>query len=362
VAQNQLREAIVKTRHPGLLLLLCCQAALGCGSNDPDQTRDAGVTDATLAAAADGWAAEARAIAPSSTPREICKSFLACTAAVIPEGLLPAAQTYGADGVCWKTLDEAACGKACLSSMQKMHKAYPSQAACLECIGAADCPDPRAAFCAANRCVQCRSKSDCPSSQPACLSSGQCGPCARDSDCGGATPVCDYGTCALCAPGRGCGAGQVCTASRSCCTPKKCSADLCGSQYDGCGGSLSCGACKSGMTCFDGKCSTVGQLCTPAVTQCSAGQVCAYDAWSQKYRCAFNAAGKGCTDPGGGMDTCGVAITDPSTGLSYLPLQAFDCQGGKCVETCLASSGYCGSGGTCKKPSWDPQSPWGDCL
>jgi hypothetical protein len=104
------------------------------------------------------------------------------------------------------------------------------------------------------------------------------------------------------------------------CTPKSCQ-DLgynCGQNSDGCGGSISCGACPAGQKCGNGgfsKCgpssttgSDGGSICTP--TTCLAlGYDCGYagDGCGNSLNC--NGDGGGCAPPkycgGGGFNKCG---------------------------------------------------------
>jgi hypothetical protein len=82
--------------------------------------------------------------------------------------------------------------------------------------------------------------------------------------------------------------GNTCQKT-SCAAQKK----TCGNIDDGCGGSLSCGACPSGQTCSNGNvCQTQGAGCDPSVASYSLGKCGAtVDYQGKLYKCISQAAG-----------------------------------------------------------------------
>ncbi|HVK65302.1 MAG TPA: hypothetical protein VM694_12550 [Polyangium sp.] len=108
---------------------------------------------------------------PSALPQpEICKRYINCIAAAVPEALPGALDSLGPSGTCWKrTPAEAeACALSCEKGME-IQAAATSAPECNECLSNADCKDP---------------------SKPTCTKSGVCrecdceGPCQIADDCG----------------------------------------------------------------------------------------------------------------------------------------------------------------------------------
>lgn len=126
---------------------------------------------------------------------------------------------------------------------------------------------------------------------------GSCTPSCPDPStvaCGNSIyPTNGCGTC----PGTGtqCSSGETCnptTLTCEACTPltqsQACSGYDCGSVSDGCGGSITCGACGSGQTCNGNVCEDDPVTCTDNAN-CTSGYIC----------------------------SAGICIDDGSPGLNY---------------------------------------------
>lgn len=224
-----------------------------------------------------------------------CDRFIACTSEVQPESTTAAEAAYGADGACWTTESAEACKQACVEGLAALHQIEPDSQACAVCTADADCSGATPA-CSVERgeCVACTSADDCQGTTPACdAATNSCVECASDSDCAGPLGACEPEghTCVECKAGSDCESGS-CEADNTCCVVEDpCGVDSCGSVYDNCGNSVSCGGCDAGDYC-----ETDSNTCQPISTtfECSLNGVnntCPkYD-----YYCQYYFAGPGST-------------------------------------------------------------------
>ncbi len=182
-------------------------------------------------------------------------------------------------GACVNTetdeLNCGACGAVCAPGQ------VCSNGVCAQCVDDAGCPS--GSVCTNGVCVN-----PCPGVN-LMTDPQNCGSCGTVCPSVNSTPICTNGTCghgtcnagfADCNPNQpGCetnitndnancgGCGIVCGAGATCvsgtctttCVPQTCASlgKNCGMQDDGCGGTIDCGRCPSGMTCFDGVCGAV---------------------------------------------------------------------------------------------------------
>jgi hypothetical protein len=168
------------------------------------------------------------------------------------------------------------------------------------------CPPPLIANEAGTKCI--KRPPQCGSAVCGTVSGAYCGACPTGQTCanglckddsstgqGGCTPLlCDPGrlcgsqpdgcggtaNCGTCPPGEQCvstpNGGAVCQGTTPPCTPlTACDAGrACGSQPDGCGGTLDCGTCPQGQQCVSNSTAAVCETpCTP-LTACDAGRAC----------------------------------------------------------------------------------------
>ncbi len=176
-----------------------------------------------------------------------------------------------------------------------------------------------------------------------CKSQGfNCG--SQGDGCGGSLSC---GTCTGCEVCGGGGTPGVC--GGACCVPETCLSEgiECGPAGDGCGGTLSCGTCPMGETCggggTPGVCGAVdGGSCTPLTCK-SQGFNCgpAGDGCGGSLSCGTCTGCQVCG--GGGTGVCGGACCVPETCKS----QGIDC--GPAGDGCggSLSCGTCPMGETC---------------
>ena len=194
---------------------------------------------------------------------------------------------------------------------------------------------------------------NCGQNADGCGGTIDCGGCPGSQRCGG-------GGFSVCGSGS---TDASADATVAVCQPKTCASAAydCGNAGDGCGGTLSCGACPATQYCGGGgfnKCggttglATDGSVpCTP-LTSCTAGRNCGY----QSDGCGGVLTCGTCTAPlycgGGGFDQCGgntghapdgSTICNPITCAS----QGFNC--GPAGDGCggLLQCGTCGGSLTC---------------
>ncbi|MEB2314218.1 MAG: hypothetical protein OZ928_20425 [Polyangiaceae bacterium] len=357
----------------------------------------------TGAGTADGGGGDGATPSDGSTtdaggPTAHCSAYIACTAATTPAGLGAVIATYGNDGTCYAAAEASLCDDACKTGLVAAHRAFPSVGACNYCATSADCPaalpacdvsvetcvgcvtsadchDADLPVCdaAEQRCVRCLEDSDCTSGDGrACAPGGdRCVECTKDEHCASPTPRCDLTSnacvgCMLdadcasspsghkclpllkrcgCGPlGGGCNAGQLCEGGQ-CCTPD-CAGRQCGKSNSlGCGGDdqYACGSCPGGGTCTSsGSCNDLGATCTPATSQCYAGEACRFLPSKQGYVCLVDASGDACSN----QYQCAVTarVSD-----------SFECRAGTCRAFCLTpadcASGKCEAGAVPISPS-----------
>ncbi len=189
-------------------------------------------------------------------------------------------------------------------------------------------------------------------------SGGGCVPILEGVACAGKCGVVSDGcsdtyTCPSCPSGQVCGANQnpnVC--GNTACVPTTCGAQNaeCGSVDDGCGGFLSCGSCSGGQTCAGGgvpfECGAPGcqPLSQPAACAAAGGATCGSqsDGCSGTVSCGTCSGGQTCGG-GGTANQCGsscVALTCAGIGASCGP-QGDGCGG-------QLACGNCGAGQVCQ--------------
>ena len=130
----------------------------------------------------------------------------------------------------------------------------------------------------------------------------------------------------------------LCTAAKTCTGGQNC-----GTQPDGCGGTLTCGTCTSPQTCGGG--GVAGQCgCTP-ITSCPAGQNCgtAYDGCSGQLSCGLCTAPQTCGG-GGKAGQCGCTPNKSCVGGQNCGTQSDGCSGTLTCGSCAAPQ-TCGGGG-----------------
>lgn len=102
-----------------------------------------------------------------------------------------------------------------------------------------------------------------------------------------------------------CGSGLACTNNVCSCQPTTCAAQgkSCGVIPNGCGGSLSCGLCNPGESCINNQC-----ICQPT-TCAEQGATCGVilDGCGQPLNCGYCPSGKTC----GPANTCITGVTCP---------------------------------------------------
>jgi hypothetical protein len=163
----------------------------------------------------------------------------------------------------------------------------------------------------------------------------QCGVVEATAPGGG-----DWGAYLVCPS---CPSGQVC-AGTQCCTPATCASLVasCGSYSDGCGGTISCGGCASGLECN----SSTKQCCTPTTCNVQGAQCGTLpDECGGTLNCG--------TCPFSG-ESCSLALqcrcTNPATCQSgQCGARPDDCGGTLQCGSC-ASGQVCTLGGTCCRP------------
>ncbi|HET6283115.1 MAG TPA: hypothetical protein VFH73_19310 [Polyangia bacterium] len=109
-----------------------------------------------------------------------------------------------------------------------------------------------------------------PCTSDVCNAAGTCthpllGNGVRCAGPGGLNGVCSAGLCVECLVNADCSSGKVCRTNNTCCTPASnpCTGIICGTGFDGCGGSVACDTCPNGKIC-DRRCDQclfVGQSC-----------------------------------------------------------------------------------------------------
>ncbi len=272
----------------------------------------------------------------ASGSHAICDQYIACIGSTTPEGLGAIVATYGPNGSCWSTGNEALCLDACRTGIKNVRKVFPDEKACPECLSDADCtssPNGRACDVKAGRCVACTKDANCSGATPACnvtknacvactkdthCASGSCDvvknecvSCTSDAQCGGATPRCKKGpkpACVACLSGADCTTGAC--SGNTCCQPESCgelkamwginpNTWICGSTYSSkCSGAIvQCGGCTKG-TCKSAaisRCSLEDTPCTPGVSgTCMNDEVCTYVPNKSGYICTQDIRGAEC--------------------------------------------------------------------
>jgi len=198
---------------------------------------------------------------------------------------------------------------------------------------------------------------------PTCNSSNCTGCCTGDA----CVPIGGQGT-NLCGAGGavcgGCGAGEVCTAGA--CVPFICNASSCpngccigntcvayGSQsVAACGtAGATCGACGSGLGCFNGLC--VACSATTCPNGCCNGNVCVPYASQTDSLCGTaGAACAACTSP----NTCnlGTGICEIAAGCDGTTCASGCCFNDTCVPYASQTGTACGTGGVACAPCVAP--------
>jgi MYXO-CTERM domain-containing protein len=248
------------------------------------------------------------------------------------EGTTPRCETSSTNvhfGHCVACTDSAQCsaGQVCQNT-----SAPATDDTCATC-GAAGQPCCASNVCAAGACKSgtcCVAKTSCDGGQS----------CGTQSDgCGGTI------TCGTCALPQTCGA--VGTPGRCGCAPKtSCEGGQnCGSQSEGCGGTIPCGTCKLPQTCAGG--GDPGRCgCTPK-TSCEGGQNCG----TQSDGCGGTIPCGTCKLPqtcagGGDPGRCGCTPRTSCTGGQNCGTASDGCGGTIACGTC-APPQTCGAGGQC---------------
>jgi hypothetical protein len=293
-----------------------------------------------------------------SAASPVCAGYLACATKATPAAASALLAAYAPSGTCWQTSETAAiCNAACTKGLEELHAAYPTDDACALCHADADCGGATPA-CNPDRgeCAECSTDAHCHGATPACDHARHvCVACSRDAHCvDPRLPVCDQSAnrCVECARGANCASG-VCNGNRCCQRAQRCRSSACGTEDDGCGGSIDCGTCSVG-TCSFGRCSTVGNTCTLGDKTCAADELCMYNAWSLSYECnVYRVDGQaiaGTPCPDTMSSTCrGPVDTVQTFGCAYNRATSRE----ECAQYCLATA-ECKPGLTCTPSPYGP--------
>ena len=201
----------------------------------------------------------------------------------------------------------------------------------LGCNGSTPWCETNAANIQYGHCVQCTDTAECPSGDT-CQSTAVT---TTDDTCLGT--ACGALT-QPCCTGNVCTAPNVCTAGVCTCSPKvTCTgAQNCGTQSDGCGGTIPCGTCTSPQTCGGG--GVANECGCTKKTACTGAQNCG----TQSDGCGGTVSCGTCTSPqtcggGGVVNECGCTKKTACTGGANCGSQADGCGGTVACGTCATN-------------------------